>query len=108
MDLPGEQVRFVKTKRHRARAVPVVGEALTILTALAQHRRSDVPWVFPSWRGKEPVAIDSAWETARNHAQIEDFHFHDLRLRIPRMPATRSMGRWFRAAFDNITFWNID
>jgi integrase len=79
VDLPGEQVRFVKTTSHRARAVPVVGETLATLTALAQHRRYDVPWGFPSWRGKEPVAIDSAWETARNHAQIEDFHFHDLR-----------------------------
>src|SRR5262249_51780504 len=79
VDLPGEQVRFIKTKTHRARAVPVVGEPLTILHQLAQQRRTDVPWVFPSWRGKEPVAIDSAWETARNHAQLEDFHFHDLR-----------------------------
>jgi integrase len=79
VDIEGAQVRFLKTKSHRARGVPIVGDTLATLEQLAQHRRQDIPWVFPSWRGKEPVAIDSAWETARHHAHIEDFHFHDLR-----------------------------
>src|SRR5438132_3686619 len=34
-------------------------------------------------------------------ARLED------RLRIPRMSATQSRGRWFLPAFGDITFWNI-
>lgn len=79
VDLEGGQVRFIKTKSHRARAVPLVGETLTLLTALQAQRRLAVPWVFPSWRGTEPVIIESAWETARAHAGLLDFHLHDLR-----------------------------
>ena len=69
VDLPGAQVRILKTKTCRARAVPLVGGPLALLEGVARHRCQEVPWVFPSWREKEPVAIGSAWETARHHCQ---------------------------------------
>jgi integrase len=79
VDLDMRVVRFVKTKTHRARAVPLVGECFDVVVQLWQERRGGVPWVFPSWRGDKPVAITSPWETARDAAGIKDFRFHDLR-----------------------------
>jgi integrase len=72
-------VRFLKTKTDVARAAPILGEALTVLQDLAQQRRSAVPWVFPTWDGQRPTPMESPWQTARDRAGLEDFHFHDLR-----------------------------
>jgi integrase len=72
-------VRFLTTKTATPRAMPLMGEARTLLEDLARHRHPSVPWVFPSWQGQEPIKIESAWETARKYAGVENFHFHDLR-----------------------------
>lgn len=79
VDLEMRVVRFVKTKTHRARAVPLVGECFDVVGQLWQERRVGVPWVFPTWKGEKPVAITSPWETARALAGLTDVRFHDLR-----------------------------
>jgi len=74
-------LRLVKTKTHVPRSVPLLGEARTLLEALAQRRNLEVPWVFPSaWKAKDqPIFIDSSWASAVQKAGIPGFRFHDLR-----------------------------
>lgn len=72
-------VRFLKTKTHEPRAVPLVGEARTLLEHLAQRRRASEVYVFPRPDGQAPVDMESAWRTARTLADLEGFRFHDLR-----------------------------
>ena len=79
VDLQTEVARFVCTKNGEVRAVPLLGEALAILREMARYRRDDIPWVFPDWEGTRPMALTSAWETARTQAKLQDVRFHDLR-----------------------------
>jgi integrase len=74
-------LRLVKTKTHIPRSVPLLGEARTLLEQLAQQRRPEVPWVFPSPRTakSQPIFIDSSWASAVQKAGIPGFRFHDLR-----------------------------
>lgn len=72
-------VRFLKTKTHEPRSVPLLGEARTLLEQLAQRRRPSDVWVFARPDGRQPVEIDSAWRTARALADIAPCRFHDLR-----------------------------
>jgi integrase len=79
VDVEAEVVRFVKTKTDRDRAVPLVGEALTLMRRLAQHRPAERRLVFPRRDGQAPAAMEMAWRHARRRAGLADFHFHDLR-----------------------------
>lgn len=79
VDLDAGVLRFLTTKNGQARSVPVVGEALAILQEMARYRHPTCPWVFPAWNSAGPVALTSAWETARAKAKLVDFRFHDLR-----------------------------
>jgi len=79
VDLDAAIVRFLRTKTKVDRAVPLTGEALEILRTVAQQRTPTTSWVFPTWGGKRPTPIESPWQTAREAAGLDDFHFHDLR-----------------------------
>ena len=79
VDLAAAVVRFVKTKTDRDRAVPLVGEALPLLRALAQRRSAESRLVFPSRDGQAPAAMEMAWRHARRRAGLADVRFHDLR-----------------------------
>lgn len=72
-------VRFLKTKTHEPRSVPLLGEARLLLEQLAQRKRPSDVWVFARPDGRQPVEMDSAWRTARTLADIEPCRFHDLR-----------------------------
>lgn len=55
-----------------------------ILTLLKDHHHGPViphpeSYVFPAPCGTKPIDIRTAWETAVRKAELEDFHFHDLR-----------------------------
>jgi len=81
VDFEAGVLRFLKTKTHVPRSVPLLGEARALLEALAQHRRPEVLWVFPSSRKEDsqPLFIDYAWTTAVKAAGIAPCRFHDLR-----------------------------
>jgi integrase len=78
LDLAQGTLRLARTKNGERRAVPLVGQALTLLRA-----RAAVPgrsrWVFPRHDGQKPGFLDKPWVTACRSAALEDFHFHDLR-----------------------------
>jgi integrase len=81
VDFDAGVLRFLKTKTHVPRSVPLLGEARTLLEALVQHRRPEVPWVFPSSRkgDTQPLFVDYAWSVAVKASGIAPCRFHDLR-----------------------------
>ena len=69
-----------KTKNGTRRRVPLSGLALTLLKDHAKVRRLDSPLLFPSERNPlKPIGLRSAFEYAKDRADIKDFHFHDIR-----------------------------
>lgn len=72
------------TKNGDRRAVHLSGHALEQVKELAKVRRLDTKMLFPekARAGKKPVKpidLRAPWEKALEKAEIEDFHFHDLR-----------------------------
>ncbi len=62
-----------RTKNGDSRSVPLSTEALRVLRSLPRSINGDV---FP---GLTTMAIKKAFNRAARRAEIEDFHFHDLR-----------------------------
>jgi integrase len=79
VDVETGLVRFLRTKTHQARSVPLTGEALERLRALARTRQAEVPWVFANQQGTAPFLMEHLWQLALREAGIRDFRFHDLR-----------------------------
>ena len=69
-----------KTKNGTRRRVPLSGLALTLLKEHNKIRRLDTPLLFPSERNpQQPIDLRSAFEYAKERAEIKEFHWHDLR-----------------------------
>ena len=69
-----------ETKNGERRRVPLAGHGLELLREHAKVRRIDTPLVFPSDKNpQKPIDLQQPWETARKHAEISDFTWHDLR-----------------------------
>ncbi len=66
------------TKNRERRAVPLEGEALSVLKELAQVRRIDSDRVFANGKGRVTFPRQ-AWTKALEGAELENFRFHDLR-----------------------------
>jgi len=83
IDLKARTALLIDTKNGERRTLPVVGEALELLTARAKVRKIDDDRVFPAGqraKNKNAVAdLRAPWETALQSAKITDFHWHDLR-----------------------------
>jgi integrase len=79
IDLKRGTLTFHETKNGERRAVPLTGQAFTLMQQHAKVRRIDTVLVFPNASGKRPVGIREAWEYAIKRAGIKDFRFHDLR-----------------------------
>lgn len=70
------------TKNGERRAIPLVGEAFTLLQDRAKVRSLTDDRVFPpTARAKKAQYVDlrQPWESALKEAGIENFHWHDLR-----------------------------
>src|SRR5256886_15642371 len=79
VDLKRGTLTFHETKNGERRAVPLTGQALTLMRQHAKVRRLSTPLVFPNVTGKKALGIREAFEGAVERAGIKDFHFHDLR-----------------------------
>ena len=66
VDLKRCTLTFHETKNGERRAVPLTGQALTLMQQYARVRRIDTVLVFPDASGKRPVGIREAWEYASN------------------------------------------
>jgi len=82
-DVSFDQRRLIlrDTKNGETRAVPLVGEAFSLLKDHSKVRRIDTQLVFPraGVKGTQPMSIRQAWDYAVENAKIENFRFHDLR-----------------------------
>lgn len=68
-----------ETKNGERRILPLTGHALSLIQERAKLRHLHCDYVFPSKDLKNPIDIRTPWENALKRAEINDFHFHDLR-----------------------------
>jgi integrase len=82
IDLKAQTALLGDTKNGDARALPVVGTAFDLLTERAKVRNLKDDRIFPpTARSKKSEFFDlrKAWDAALKTAELEDFHWHDLR-----------------------------
>lgn len=82
IDLARRIISLEKTKNGERRALPLVGEAHALLKARAKVRSITDDRLFPpTARARKATCLDlrQPWEKALKEANIEDFHWHDLR-----------------------------
>jgi integrase len=85
VDLEGGRIVLHATKNGERRVLPLVGHAAECVRELAKVRRLDTDLLFPSSHRPrhggpvKPVDLRKPWEIALKRAEIENFHFHDLR-----------------------------
>jgi len=79
VDLNKGRLTLHETKNGERRVVPLVGKALEAMQEHNKVRRLGSEFVFPGRNGEKPADIRTAWNNAIEQAEIEDFHFHDLR-----------------------------
>ena len=80
IDFARQVITLHDTKNGDRRALPLVGEAFTLLQERAKVRKLKDDRVFPPVKEKaEQRSLREAWERALEAANIQDFHWHDLR-----------------------------
>jgi integrase len=84
VDMTACRIVLHETKNGERRVVPLVGHALECVRELAKIRRLDTDLLFPEkarpgQKPQKPIDLRTPWETVLKVAEIEDFHFHDLR-----------------------------
>lgn len=88
LDLDRDTAVLRDTKNGDTRAVPVVHHLRDVLEGQVEkvngiYKELGSPsgprWLFPRRDGEAPIDIRTAWENARDTAEIADFRFHDLR-----------------------------
>jgi len=80
IDLSRGRAILHETKNGERRAVHLTGYALEQVRELGRVRRLDTKLMFPGNRHKgKPIDLRAPWEQALKTAEINDFHFHDLR-----------------------------
>lgn len=78
IDLDSKWIVLEHTKNGERRGIPLVEPALGEIRKLYKNRGNH-QLVFPSRNGSKPFDITRSWHTALAKANIQDFHFHDLR-----------------------------
>lgn len=69
-----------QTKNKEKRRIPLVGLALQVLKDLSKVRRIDSQLVFPSYKDPlKPIDLKQPWLKALAAAEVENFHWHDIR-----------------------------
>lgn len=80
VDLNSGIIILHETKNGERRRVPVSGLALELLRDYSKIRQINTPLLFPSkTKPQQPVELKKTWQTALTKAQIDNFHWHDLR-----------------------------
>ena len=69
-----------ETKNGERRRVPLAGHGLELLREYAKIRRLDTNLLFPGTiHADTPIDLRKPFENALKMAEINDFHWHDLR-----------------------------
>lgn len=78
IDLARDRILLEKTKNKERRAIPLQGEAKKVLIKLSEEKECEDDLLFIG-RSNRPVYIQRVWQQALKQAEIDNFHFHDLR-----------------------------
>jgi integrase len=83
----GKQLWTIPNPKNREPyTIPLVNEAVKILSTRKRRQHSDSPWVFPSTSKSGHVAdLKRSWQKLRGCANLSDLRIHDLR---------RTLGSW--------------
>lgn len=80
VDFGRKTLTLIETKNGDRRTLPLVGEAFTLLQARSKVRSLKENRVFvPVKEDGKRRSLREAWERALSTAEIENFHWHDLR-----------------------------
>lgn len=82
IDFNRKVITLHETKNGERRALPLVGEAFTLLQERAKVRSLHDDRIFPpspKARVAEYLELRQPWEAALKAAEIKNFHWHDLR-----------------------------
>ena len=80
VDIKADFLLLNKTKNGNRRHVPLAGHGLELLKEHAKLRRIDTSLLFPSKKDPlKPIDLRRPFENAVKLANIDDFHWHDLR-----------------------------
>lgn len=79
VDFERSFLRLSTSKTGLGRPIPLASIGTEALREWCRGRRHDVDWVFPRADGRKPLYVERSWQTAKRRAQLEDFHFNDLR-----------------------------
>jgi integrase len=82
IDFNRQVITLHKSKNGERRSLPLVGEAFTLLQSRSKVRNLTDDRIFPPKpRAKKAQCVDlhAPWVVARKAAELEDFHWHDLR-----------------------------
>jgi len=79
VDLKRGHIILDKTKSGKPRGIPISGHALELLRKMSKIRRIDTRFVFPSKDGIKGFDFRRSFAAALKKANIENFHWHDLR-----------------------------
>jgi integrase len=84
VDLSQGRAILHETKNGERRAVAITGHALELLKELSKVRRIDCDLLFPAkgiapQKPQKSMSLRAPWEAAVKKAELQDFHFHDLR-----------------------------
>ncbi|MBO6657823.1 MAG: site-specific integrase [Pseudomonadales bacterium] len=80
VDLSRKMIYINDPKNGQRRAVPLTGDALTLMRQLTKVRYLNTDLVFPGVRKRDkPAKIDNHWAKALEEAGIENYRFHDNR-----------------------------
>jgi integrase len=79
VDLVRSVITLTETKNGERRILPLSPPIKDLLRDRAKVRRINSDWVFPGPSATRPAQLRHAWHEALKAAEIEDFHWHDLR-----------------------------
>lgn len=79
VDIGAGRIVLEETKNNERRQLPISGKALDIVTHRMNTRWPGQHYLFCGRERQAKARIDDAFRAACKKAQIDDFHFHDLR-----------------------------
>lgn len=79
VDLQRSIVHFEETKNGERRSVALATPAQAIFKKLNKSPKLETDLVFPRADGKAPIDLRKTFARTVDKAQLENFHFHDLR-----------------------------
>lgn len=79
VDLQRGRAVLHDTKNGDRRGITLAGHALVLLKEFSKVRKLGSDYLFPASCLKKPANLYSVWVKVMEQAELEDFHFHDLR-----------------------------